>query len=247
MCVSPLGKYLLYQLYHARVMIQKADPCDPEPLHQFRVSLRKMRSLLKLFFPKSGLFPKELKRFLKSTNSLRELDVFLSDLDPEKHEAMIERLSQLREREYRNLDSQTLERIVETMDRFYDLLIQINPDPGSHEELLEIVLKYYDETMKEYRELPKRASQKELHALRIRFKTSRYALEFLSEGLLDDEKEKMQECKRFQNRFGELQDLANQIHWLKSLDPDRPIPGLRRLICERTRTLKALKASNRSA
>ena len=247
MMLSPLGKYLLYQLYQARLLMPKIGPDEAETLHQFRICLRRVRSLIRLYPHDSLPFPESLKSLFKSTNVLRELDVLILSLKNRRYENIRSKLDAVRREEYRLLfESEEWKKGAEHLDAFYDTLTEVNPSwEATH--LISTAKEHFSTSIDLYRSLSETATQKELHALRIRFKISRYGLEFLLESSLENEKEKIAECKRYQNRFGEIQDLHNQVRWLKKLYARFPFPELEQLRKERKKKLKKLKATSRSA
>lgn len=245
MKISSLTKYLLYQLYRARLLIGDVGPQKPESLHQLRVALRRVRSLTKLYCPDSLPFPKPLKNLLKTTNSLRELDVLILSIDPESHKRVRLKLAEICAEEYRLGFNEAFQKeLAAALDDFYDTVASLNPDPLG-DTLIEKAQEHYHESILRYEALPPDASRKVIHALRIRFKISRYALEFLHESGLKNEKEKLLECKHYQNRFGEIQDLYNQIRWLKRFYKEHPIHRLGKLLKERKKMLKKLKETSR--
>lgn len=246
MHATPLTRYLTYQLYHARLLIQRIGPADPEPLHQFRVTLRRVRALLKLYFPDAKLFPKSLKGLIRQTNTLRELDVFVHSLDPERHKHPLKSLSRYRSDEYKALFADEFtSSLYHLLDTLYDDLLRQNLflDP---ESMITVAQDHYAQSTFAYAELSADATPQERHKLRIRFKISRYGLEFLNESGVKNEAEMISECKRLQARLGEMQDLFNQIEWLGEFCADHPNPEFEELLRERKKKLKKLTAATLS-
>ena len=76
---APLTKYLTYQLYHAiQLALKLSKESDIEHLHQFRVAIRRSRSLLRLYMPEYYALQEILRGIVRQTNILRELDVFIA-------------------------------------------------------------------------------------------------------------------------------------------------------------------------
>lgn len=101
---SKLTQYLLYQLYHARVILHSLQySAKEEEIHEFRVTLRRIRSLVKLLLGKSIPFPKILKAVMQETNSIRELDVLISSLSRSKYPKLSKHLSKLRKQNAKTL------------------------------------------------------------------------------------------------------------------------------------------------
>lgn len=246
MKLNPLTKYLLFYLYQALLSVPKIGrERDGDPLHQFRVSLRRIRSLLKLYLPEEPIFPKILKTFIKSTNPLRELDVFLLSLDTKTYKRTFKLLTKMQKERYESLFApQVKKELNQTLEIFYDRLTELNPAIDT-DTLIASAHAHYRESYRRYRELSPHASAEEFHALRIRFKTSRYALEFLRESSLDNENDTIETCKQLQNRLGEIQDLSNQIEWLRNLRKEDPLGEFDLLLPVLEKKLKKLKAANR--
>jgi CHAD domain-containing protein len=239
---SVLTKYLLYHLYDAALSIHKIGPKEGvEQLHQFRVDLRLVRSLLQLYASDTTLFPKILKTFLKATNIIRELDVLLLSLDKKSTKKVYKLLSSLRNEHTEALFTHVSKmQIFRSLHEFYDFLTNLNPSFNT-EKLIRTAHEHYDENIRLYSILPQSASKKELHALRIRFKISRYALEFLHDSTLEDTHLELDESKRFQDTLGEIHDLYNQIKLLKKLQHENPSKELKKLLSERKKMLKHSK------
>jgi len=243
--LSPLTKYVTYQLYHAIAAVPKIE-CggDITPLHQFRVALRRVRALFKLYPDQALPFPEPLKQFLKQTNPLRELDVLILSITEKHYPKAYRVLNSLRNDHYINLITETRKtEILQLLNQLYAEYLVLNPSVES-EKLLLSPLDYYEKSLEAYRALKTDTPEKELHAVRIRFKVSRYSLEFLAESSLYHDVEMIRECKEIQDRLGAIQDTANQIIWLKTLLKDHPIKEFKVLLRERKRWLKNFKASN---
>lgn len=249
--LSPLTKYLTYQLYHAvHLMHNITSEEDTADLHQFRIVIRRIRSLLKLYFKDSTLFPPLLKNSVKQTNVLRELDVLFSAIKPKSYPQTFKYLTTLRQEQFRSIFTDTFKyEVITALHRYSADLSGIKQHPPST-QWLNIADEHYRSCVNDYTQLSTDATQKELHALRIRFKTARYGFEFLKESALADEEVKISECKRYQDNLGALQDTFTQLSWLKKFYKEDPNKEVRDLIRKRKKKLKAFKRSkepNRSA
>jgi CHAD domain-containing protein len=245
MQLSPLTKYLTYQLYHAILMARKIGP-DAEiiHLHQFRVALRRIRSLLKLYTPDSLSFPSELKAFLKATNPLREFDIFLLSLDPNTHKQVLKPLQSIRYQQYETVVNEIFTyQLFELLHTFYDSIIESNPSIDE-DQCEQMTKEHYRQSLKNHYALSLNSTEKEIHRVRIQFKISRYALEFLNEAFLKNEAKKIDACKKIQDRLGNIHDLYNQIEWLKTLYREHPIKEFKKLLIERKKILKKIKVPN---
>lgn len=246
MRATALTRYLTYQLYHARLLLRRIGEDDPEPLHQFRITLRRVRALLKLFFPDAKLFPQPLKELVRETNALRELDVFFHSLDQHSHKHARKMLKSYRAKEYaKRFGEPVRSHFYTQIDALYDTLQDANLTTESA-DMIERAQNHYARNVHDYRVLSDEATPKERHKLRIRFKISRYALEFLDEAGLKNEAEIIAECKRLQGHLGELQDLVNQVEWLERFCEDHPHEEFDELLKERKKRLKKVIASSRS-
>lgn len=242
MNTSPLIKYLSCQLYSAITQAQLIEiKGDIEHLHGFRVAIRRSRSLLKLYRPDAYAIISVLKEIVQKTNGLRELDVFLLTLDSAKYPKLTENLKGLRDERFEIIWSESFtDETISSLNRLYDELHNM-PIDLSDESLVTKAEKFYTKSLRSFKELVKDESADKLHELRIRFKISRYALEFLNESGLYDEKKKIKECKQIQDHFGDIQDMSNQLQLLKYFCDENPIKECKKLIKERKRYLRSLK------
>jgi len=239
---SPLAKYLLYCISSATFSLRHiSSEEDWEYLHSLRVSLRLIRSLLQLYDDQPPLFPVSLKSFLKATNLLRDLDVLILSLHQKSSQIVVKQLVCLRNEHYTTLftDESKME-IFQTLNEFYDCIENLNLSlPNDY--LIQTAHEYYKESLKEYTILTSSTSQKELHKLRIRFKISRYAFDFLYDSGLEDTTKKLGESKKLQDKLGEIHDLYTQIKLLKMIQKQKRSKELAKLVEERKKWLKKSK------
>ncbi len=218
-----------------------------DDLHEFRIALRRVRSLATLFLTSHIPFPAELKSALKATNPIRELDVLTASVQKNKYPKTFRRLVRMRDRRAEKvIDSSYLRKTGRALCRYAEQLGRITPPPDE-QTLIQTVEKYYQEALARHRAIDEHTPQKELHALRVAFKNSRYGLEFLSASGIPDEKEKIVLCKTLQNILGAVQDGYNQIDWLKKLARKHPCDETDTLLKKRKKKLRRLKAASRSA
>ena len=242
MKITPLTKYLTFQLYTAIQYAPKiTKKSDIENLHKFRVAIRRSRSLLKLFMPDAYAIGAVLKEIVQKTNELRELDVFLRSLDSYTYPKLTKKINKYREQRFDTvLTAAFIHDSLSAINKLYDELFEINV-LHSNNELIKTTEEHYAKSLKIFRNLTSNESDEALHELRIRFKMSRYALDFLSESGLHNEHKKIKECKRIQDHFGDIQDTANQLQWLKHFCKENPCNECKQLIKERKKSLKLLK------
>lgn len=244
---SKLTQYLLYQLYHARVLLHSLQySVAVEEIHEFRVTLRRIRSLVKLLLDKSIPFPKILKAAMQETNSIRELDVLISSLSRSKYPKLSKHLSKLRKQNAKTLFTSTyLDKALSLLDEYSNLLLESNPNFLS-EILIQKVLTHYQHCLDSYLALETNADPKTLHRLRIEFKDARYGFEFLEISDLHHCKEVISHCKQLQNSLGAIQDTVNQIDLLKKIYQQYPLPETKELLQKRKKELQKLKDTTRS-
>lgn len=244
---SKLTQYLLYQLYHARVILHSLQySAKEEEIHEFRVTLRRIRSLVKLLLGKSIPFPKILKAAMQETNSIRELDVLISSLSRSKYPKLSKHLSKLRKQSAKTLfTSIYLDKTLSLLDEYSNLLLESNPNFLS-EIVIQKVLTHYQHCLDSYLALETDADPKTLHRLRIEFKDARYGFEFLEISDLHHCKEVISHCKQLQNSLGAIQDTVNQINLLKKIYQQYPLAETKELLQKRKKELQKLKDTTRS-
>lgn len=215
------------------------DDVDSEFLHDYRVAIRKLRSVLALT---KGAYPKEDTRRLKkqlgdlarATNRLRDLDVYLLDQEvyrqslPEALRPGLDRMfadfrkeqTQVLRSTKRRLQSKTYERNVTKLQDWF----RQDSLPGGVRENAPIGFVAAKEILKHYHVVRKTGSpinaatpDEEVHELRIECKKLRYLLELY--GSLFDEKEikaVTKRLKRLQDVLGRFNDYAVQQDSLHS-------------------------------
>jgi len=239
---EPLREYLAFQFNSALQNSPKISYCaDIEYLHKFRVAIRRSRSLLKLFQPNAYAFNAILKELAQKTNELRELDVFLDSLDPIAYPKLSKKIRKYRKKRFVEICNDTFNQTtIKKLRQLHDE-IQVLSLPNKKKELIESTEKFYSEGLRAFHDLHKDTSNEALHELRIKFKTSRYALEFLHRCNLRNKRKDIEECKQIQDHLGEVQDTANQIDWLEHFCESNPCKECRQLIKERKAYLNLLK------
>ena len=239
---QPLKDYLAGQLRIAlqRAMLIAAD-ADIEHLHKFRVAIRRTRSLIKLYQADAYLYTSVLKEIVQQTNTLRELDVFLVELDETAYPRLSKAINAYRKEQFGSIWTE------ETADRIHNKLILLLRDldsvqlPCNARQLQAMAEHHYANTLQHFETVTRKSSHDELHALRIQFKISRYALEFIHDCGIKALGPTIEACKSYQDHFGQIQDAANQLAWLEHFCKTRKTKECKPLIRERKARLKALK------
>lgn len=225
------------------------DDTDTEFLHDYRICIRKMRSVLGLI---KGVYPlasiKNLKSRLRTlareTNHLRDLDVYLlacADyrrmLPPGLHPGLrrlFDYYTAAREAEYarlrRILKSAGYQRRMRTLDGFFTNVGKNAVGPEGRGLIGDLVTpcirKTYRRIRRFARTLTDETTEAEVHALRIRCKKLRYLLEFFRE-LYDPERVDgiVAVLKKLQTRLGDFNDYAVQKDALMRVADDEALGG----------------------
>jgi CHAD domain-containing protein len=210
------------------------DDVDTEFLHDYRICMRKIRSVLSLI---KGLYPAEKTAQLKDlfasycevTNRLRDLDVYLlgrkqyttmlpSALRPAIEE-IFDDFSKERRRALRNvvrhLSSPEYRASIEEVERFFAGPTNLPETAVSQEPagplIATRIYKRYKRIVKIERSLGSDTSDEILHTVRIHCKKLRYLIEFFSELLPKGETEQVEkQLRRLQTCLGVYNDCSVQ-------------------------------------
>jgi len=239
---SILKSYLIGQLTAAIKQLHAIGPdADIESLHQFRVALRRFRSILSAFSKKHTAPDAIVKSMIKLTNPLRETDVFLASVEPGNYPILHAALSRYRTKLYQDIwGADTTERIERALEALIGDLSKLKLDPGN-KKLLRIGKHLYKRAVKSHKKLTKDSEEELIHETRLRYKRARYALEFLDESGLIDAGKKIKKAKKAQEHFGAIQDAVNQLAWLHEFCTQHPSGECSALYDERKKALKSLK------
>ena len=228
----------------ARIMRLNEDgirrDIDSEFLHDFRVAVRRARSLLTLL--KGGYDPdvnrslkEELQKMGKATNRLRDLDVYL--LDQQSYEDRIpdrlrpgiaplfmtlkRRRSAERRKTVRFLNSADYQAIIAHIEAVSTPdSNQFKSDSAAANQPIKplaskVIFKRYRKIVKAGSRIDASTPDEELHRLRIECKKLRYALEFFrSLYPADDMKSLIKQLKSLQDNLGRFNDLSVQQDFL---------------------------------
>jgi CHAD domain-containing protein len=220
------------------------DDLDTEFLHDYRVSLRKVRSALSLF---AGVYEEqwtirlklELATLMRATNRLRDLDVYLlakknfSELLPTTNRAglaaLFSYLARERRKEHKNVVAQLSSAAYRAqMDQLRLLFerpgqLPEGPEGGSvfRPYAAELILARYRKMSRAGRKIDGSTPDEKVHRLRIHGKKLRYLLEF-SGGLFAEAEVKMliKALKGLQDNLGNFNDYSVQQCFLKQLLSD---------------------------
>jgi CHAD domain-containing protein len=215
------------------------DDLDTEFLHDYRVSLRRVRSLLKLVkevYPPhiSASIRQQLSEFARRTNRLRDLDVFLLKRNQYVDQVPRDRIDAL-ESMFRDLEAERAEqhqRISEhlqsegyraAMGRLQESFEESKWWPVTANSHLPVGILGNRLVPRRYRRISRmitqitfESSDEELHEVRLQAKKFRYLLEFFGplydEALIESFTKRL---KKMQNMLGTFNDLAVQQDFLR--------------------------------
>ena len=215
-------------------------------LHQFRVSIRKVRSLISLL--KKSLPPAtvdiiapRLSDIAGRTSRLRDLDVFLLDKNyyramlPDIHEAGLAELYVLVEKQ-RQREKTRVARYFTSDQYLQDISAcktELSEAPAFNTPLSEkpvlsvaksLLLKRYKEIQSMSAKLNAESDEEDVHDIRKEFKKLRYLIEFFIELLPGKRTARLiNRLKKLQITLGQFNDYCVQIEFLSSVSDDRQI------------------------
>lgn len=239
---SPLHMYLFMQIERAEKLLSKIHSnSDPEYLHKYRVALRRARSILKVYLKNDDALADMLKPLLKSTNLLREIDVFVMGVDEVKYPLLLADLKKYRTDLYlKHWSADTVRADINALARMFEELHRFECFV-EETMLVAIGLERYKEALALKKKLSHKSSTKKIHKVRIRCKQARYALEFIEASGLKEVGKQITKCKEIMKHFGDIQDAANQLDLLKSFCRAHMSDECERLYAERKKAFQGLK------
>jgi CHAD domain-containing protein len=213
---------------------------QPEAVHQFRISTRKLRAALELFRPlfderSFNLYRGELKVVGHTVGGARDSDVLaqtLSRAEVKIEPSMREALAPIHNALDRQRDEQRGKSSALLASKRYDLLIErltaatarkiAEPEtaPSLHELLEGLVRKVEKAGAK----LAPDSPPTRFHRLRIRIKRLRYALEMIWTDELKSTSRTIKRLKKLQDVIGAQHDSLVAIGWLREFDQSEAHP-----------------------
>jgi len=222
---APLaGPYVLAKLREMDAALHKAAPRvalkhdDDEAVHDLRVAIRRLRTLLKMSRELFGRWHTDVVRgafrvVMQATGELRDEEVLEETLEgAAKAEGFTEWLATRKTRE-RKLRQNVISRIergdLERARLMLKALLVFPVEPKRNVELSKFARKTVERARR------KVESQRDvevtdvvgMHDLRIAYKELRYSIELLSEALPIDARAQLEPATVFQKRLGELHDV----------------------------------------
>ena len=218
------------------------DDVDSEFLHDFRVAVRRTRSLQRQFrriYPERlQHFRDEFKRLQQVTGDLRDLDVYLLDFDDLREslpEAMRDDLEPLRGvLEHHRAKALTATRRAlrarRTQDALHEWREFVHSAPTGERTVGDLashrITRVYRKMVKMGRAIDDDSPAEDLHELRKVGKELRYLLEFFQSLYpADVVKPFIKTLKNLQDQLGRFQDREVQQHALRALAPEVSDPA----------------------
>ncbi|WP_372846838.1 CHAD domain-containing protein [Pontiella sp.] len=219
------------------------EDLDTEFLHDYRVSLRRVRSLLSLF---KGVYADgdarrmkaELADIMKQTNRLRDLDVYLLGrsgyyaMVPQTMHAGLDLMFGVLEAERREALEQVhaLFRCAKYGPRMKALSGPMGKGPAADEPTLHyaqrLILKHYRKVVAIGKTIDAETPDATVHELRIQCKKLRYLMEFFLPLFPDPAgKSLLKPLKGLQDVLGRFNDYSVQRHSLAEFAGQHPIRG----------------------
>ncbi|MDO9312422.1 MAG: CHAD domain-containing protein [Nitrosomonas sp.] len=219
---------------------------DTEFLHQFRVNVRKLRSLISLLkqaLPASMLdaLKPRISAIASKTNKLRDLDVFILAQDsyramlPANFESGLNELYHLIEKQ-RKQEKNKVARYFSSTEYKNDVTAcaaelsqnSVFQTPMASKPVLQVVkkllLKRYHKILAMKAAINSRSADEKIHEIRIEFKKLRYLIEFFVDLLPKKRTGKIvSEIKKIQTVLGDYNDYCIQIEFLNGYIDDARI------------------------
>ena len=214
---------------------------DTEFLHDYRVSLRKVRSVLSLFKgvyqeKETEVLKKDFASLMQQTNALRDLDVYLLNklhyfnlIPAETHEGLailFAYLFEQRKKEHSRVSkmmgnkiySQNFKRLENLFTGGAALIAGPKAKEPSLEFACRLIVKRYEKVCKIARNIDAQTEDSAIHELRINCKKLRYLMEFFSP-LFSEEKMKtlIKALKQLQDNLGNFNDFSVQQKFLRHI------------------------------
>ena len=223
------------------------DPKDPECLHQLRVSIRNIRSVLFLFRPSINRedynrINQYLRQWHRETNEIRELDVMKEHLQewiknlerPEQANWMTNEVEKILGHKKKWLETQINEgkmtpKMLEAWHMLEKLMHELSEDVVE-KPAKDFIDKRLNKLIRGFNQQAKKASihnREELHRLRIRGKKIRYSIQNIQFGA-DQKKHRnkslrkaLKVAKKLQDLLGDIHDCHCEINWMRYLASNR--------------------------
>jgi len=221
-----LRVYLFYYLHLIKIYLPLIfDKNNDEFLHQFRVNLRRIKSLMSIFkelfdFDIYQKINSSLRDAIIATNKKRDLDIFLVNLNNYKEKDDLTDFIQFLTKEQK-VEEQKFKDFIKNKkmeDIIFDLEALLHENSNFFvtrlanlpaKEYIKNTMEYlYKNTMKTVKKLDKQTKLEKFHKARIKIKKIRYLSNTFK---VYSSKKQKKSLTKYQNIFGELNDLKNQV------------------------------------
>lgn len=244
-----LPRHLMHEFDYARTLEQGViAETEPEFNHQYRVTLRRIRSLLLLLKPnfcpiEFKLLKPNLKLLMKQTNTLRDLDVFLIDREhylnrsPEYQDKLTLVFDVIETQQIEALKSVrqwlTSDSYLKTCVMIENSLRRASQYEVDNVESIVVcsnkrILHHYKLVSNACKGLNRKSNDGEVHQLRIECKKLRYLLEYFAplygpnQGHLGiQHRANVKQLKQLQDRLGAFNDTSNQLDFFRKQQNDK--------------------------
>ena len=217
------GPYVLKKLRELDASLAAAIPrvvggADDEAIHDLRVAIRRLRTMLKMARPLFGRWHADVVRkafadVMKATGDLRDEEVLEETLDGLSDDPAFTVWLRSRAARERKLRRAVITRIEQgELDRarlMLKALLVFPFDPARSMDLSKFARRTVERarrTVERGRDVPA-SDMLGLHALRISYKELRYSIELLAEALPLDSRAMLEPAVVFQKRLGEIHDV----------------------------------------
>jgi len=237
----PAGPYVAKKLRELDAALTEAIPrvvnaSDDEAIHDLRVAIRRLRTLLKMARPLFGRWHSDAVRqafaeVMQATGELRDEEVLEETLEGVSQDQAFATWLGRRSARERKLRRNVLARIERgDLDRarlMLKALLVFPFDPSRNSDLSRFARRTVERArrvVEKDRDVPPEDTLG-LHELRISYKELRYSIELLSEALPLDARAMLEPAVVFQKRLGEIHDADVAIEVIKNA---RSLPGTAR-------------------
>ncbi|WP_345980888.1 CHAD domain-containing protein [Sulfurimonas sp. HSL3-2] len=203
---------------------------DIELLHKYRINLRKLYAYSEVYGKKADKKSSEelsriLKKLLKPTSALRDLDLFLVEIEqmecvPKTKTKLHKIFTSKREKRFRSfLNDEEYKKNIKQLNfmlKKSKLFIYKLEDIDKYAIISKMGRKIYDK----FHKIDYNTSLEELHNLRIEFKKFRYALEAYEKHFKQDKSvfDGMYDLKEVQESFGIIQDNNKRLQFIDKVE-----------------------------
>ena len=208
--VYPLLVSEIYRLHNQLIDCQpqlQHLAAHPEALHQLRVCLRQLRSLLRPFHPYAqvAMLDLLLAKLIKQSNIIRDEEVLVAELRRKQHTVLYEQHQSHLEMLYTHFATQTSTELIIQRLITLPLYWQYNLALLTDKKLKKQITAYCQSQHQQLKKRLKNKNKVDKHHLRLRVKKLRYALESYGQ-LLSIKPNLIKRLKKTQDILGNWHD-----------------------------------------